>query len=130
MPTPLKNKTHQRTIKWYHSGMTNRKNGLSVVQNTSDFGVYVWQLPNGKNFEDEDGNVLNIPSMRYDLQKIKHITEAANYYGQMDGQPVFLAGVGRVSDATAREDIDRMIEGLTPYGDTENWREVFQNARR
>jgi hypothetical protein len=23
-----------------------------------------------------------------------------------------------------------MAEGLTPYGDTENWREVFQNARR
>jgi hypothetical protein len=22
-----------------------------------------------------------------------------------------------------------MAEGLTPYGDTDNWKEVFQNAR-
>jgi len=110
--------------------MINNKNGLSVVQSTADFGVYVWQLPNGQNFEDEDGNVLNIPSMRYDLQKIKHITEAARHYGQPEGQPVFLAGVGRVTEETAREDIDRMAEGLTPYGDTENWKEVFRSAGR
>lgn len=110
--------------------MTNNKNGLSVVQSTADFGVYVWQLPSGQYFEDEDGNVLNIPSMRYDLEKMKHIGEAAKHYGQPDGQPLFLAGVGRVSDATAREDIDRMAEGLTPYGDTENWREIFNNAGR
>ena len=110
--------------------MINNKNGLSVVQSTADFGVYVWQLPNGQNFEDEDGNVLNIPSMRYDLEKIKHIGEAARYYGQTEGQPVFLAGVGRVTEETAREDIDRMAEGLTPYGDTENWKEVFRSAGR
>ena len=29
-----------------------------------------------------------------------------------------------------REDIDRMIEGYTPYGDTENWKEIFANERK
>ena len=40
-----------------------------------------------------------------------------------------MPGVGRVTDDQAREDIDRMAEGLTPYGDTGNWKELFANER-
>jgi hypothetical protein len=41
-----------------------------------------------------------------------------------------MPGVGRVSDTQARQDIDRMAEGYTPYGDTDNWKEIFANERK
>ena len=110
--------------------MEKRKNGISVVQDESDYGIYVWKLPNGQLFMDDDGNTLNIPSMRYDIECIKIITEAARYWGEPEGEAVFMAGVGRATDSQAREDIDRMAEGLTPYGDLGNWKELFANERK
>lgn len=109
--------------------MENKKNGITVVQDESKYGIYAWQLPNGKLFMDDDGNTLNIPAMKYDLEAIKEITNAAKYYGEPEGKAVFLAGVGRASESQAREDIDRMAEGLTPYGDISNWKEIFANER-
>jgi hypothetical protein len=41
-----------------------------------------------------------------------------------------MPGVGRATDTQAREDIERMAEGLTPYGDSENWKELFSNGRK
>jgi len=110
--------------------MEKRKNGLSVVEDGSSFGLYVWKLPNGQLFMDDDGNTLNIPSMKYDLEKIKIITEAARYWGQPDGEAVFLGGVGRETDSGLREDTERMANGLTPYGDLGNWKELFANERK
>ncbi|CAB5221756.1 hypothetical protein UFOVP359_53 [uncultured Caudovirales phage] len=109
--------------------MSNQKNKLSVVENKSSHGIYVWILPNGEPFTDGDGNTLNVPSVQYDISKMKSLAEAAAYWGKPEGSPKFMPGVGRVSDTQAREDINRMAEGLTPYGDSENWRELFNNAR-
>lgn len=109
--------------------MNNRKNGLDVVQSTADYGIYVWILPNGEPFKDDEGNTLNIPSMKGDMKNIGLLTKAAAYWGQPDGLPKFMPGVGRVTDAEAREDIERMANGLTPYGDTDNWKEIFANAK-
>lgn len=108
--------------------MANRENKLQVVEDKSNFGIYVWQLPNGDFFEDDEGNTLNVPSMKYDVQKMKALADAAAYYGKPEGQPVFLPGTGRATETQYREDIERMASGLTPYGDTGNWRELFRNA--
>lgn len=110
--------------------MTNRENKLVVVENKSQYGLYVWQLPNGEIFKDDDGNMLNVPSMQFDIKKMKQLADAAAYYGKPEGKAVFMPGVGRASETQYAEDIERMKSGLTPYGDTSNWRELFNNARK
>lgn len=109
--------------------MSNRKKLVTPVESKADYGIYVWILPNGEPFTDDDGNVLNVPSKKYDISKMNALAEAARYWGKPEGTAKFMPGVGRVTNEQAREDVGRMAEGLTPYGDTENWREVFQNAR-
>ena len=109
--------------------MSKRQNKLQVVEDTANFGIYVWILPNGEPFMDDDGNTLNVPSMQYDITKMKQLADAAAYYGKPDGTAKFMPGVGRATDAQYKEDLERMSNGLTPYGDTSNWRELFRNAR-
>lgn len=108
--------------------MKNNKNKVQVVENTANYGIYIWILPNGEPFMDDDGNTLNVPSVQYDIQKMKALADAAAYYGKPDGRAQFLPGVGRATEAQYQEDIERMASGYTPYGDTGNWRELFRNA--
>lgn len=108
--------------------MNNKENKIQVVENTSNHGIYVWILPNGEPFQDDDGNTLNVPSIQYDIKKMKSLADAAAYYGKPDGQAKFMPGVGRATEKEYQEDLERMSNGLTPYGDTGNWRELFKNA--
>jgi hypothetical protein len=110
--------------------MAKRENKIQVVQNSANYGIYVWILPNGEPFMDDQGNTLNVPSMQYDIKKMKALADAAAYYGKPDGQAMFMPGVGRATETQYKEDVERMASGYTPYGDTGNWRELFQNARK
>ena len=80
----------------------------------SNAGIYVWQLPTGKYFTDDDGNALSIESMRDDPAKIKELSDAARYYGQPEGKAVFFANVRKISDEEHSEQLDRMKQGLIP----------------
>jgi hypothetical protein len=112
--------------------MSNRKplkHKVSAVDDGFDFGVYVWALPEGGLFKDDDGNVLNIPSMRHDIEKMGIITKAAAYWGRADGHAQFLSGIGRATDAMYAEDQERFAQGLTPYGDIGAFRDELRNSR-
>lgn len=85
-----------------------------IEEKFSNVGIYVWQLPSGKYFTDGDGNALSIESMINDQAKIKEITEAAAYYGQPEGKPVFFSNVRKISDEEYSEQVDRMSQGLIP----------------
>jgi len=80
----------------------------------SSFGVYVWQLPSGEVLGDTDGNILNIPSEKYDLSKIAIIRKSAAYYGYPEGEARFLSGRRRVTEEEYQEQKGRMAEGKTP----------------
>jgi hypothetical protein len=103
--------------------------GLHVVKDNSNFGIYVWLLPDGSIFKDDDDNVLNIPSEKGNLEKIVEIKKAASYYGQPDGQAVFIPGIGRVTEEEYQEDKYRMENGLLSYGDTGAWRDAARTRR-
>lgn len=103
--------------------------GLHIVEDKSNYGIYVWLLPDGSVFKDDDNNVLNIPSQRGDIEKMSEIRKAASYWGQPDGQPAFIPGVGRVTEEEYQEDQYRMNEGLLPYGDTGAWRDASRASR-
>jgi hypothetical protein len=102
---------------------------LSVVEDKSRYGIYVWRLPDGSIFADEDRNVLNIPAERGDITKMVEIKKVASHYGQPDGEAVFIPGVGRVTEEEYQQDMERMNNGLLTFGDTGAWRDAAR-ARR
>lgn len=90
------------------------KSKVTMIDKGYDWGVYVWKKANGRWFTDGEGNILNIPSMKGDISKLAELKQAAAHYGEPDGEPVFFAGLSRVSDEEYAEQVDRMKEGLIP----------------
>jgi len=102
---------------------------ITKVTDKSPFGLYVWLLPDGSVFKDDDNNVLNIPSMYGDITKMSEIAKVAAAYGQPEGKAVFIPGVGRLTDEEYEQEKERVESGLTTYGDTGAWRDAAR-ARR
>ena len=90
------------------------KSKLTTIDKGYDWGVYVWKRSNGKWFTDGNGSILNIPSMRGDIEKLAELRKAAAYHGEPDGEPVFFSGLNRVTEEEYSEQVDRMKEGLIP----------------
>jgi hypothetical protein len=90
------------------------KSKATMIPKMYDWGIYVWKRANGKWFTDGQGNILNIPSMRDDLEKLAELRKAAAYHGEPDGSPVFFAGLSRVTDEQYSEQLERMQQGLIP----------------
>ena len=86
-----------------------------VIEKKYNWGLYVYKKSNGKWFTDGDGNVLNIESMRGDLEKMSKLKTAAKHYGDDgEGEAVFVPGLTRVTDEEYSEQLDRMKQGLIP----------------
>jgi hypothetical protein len=94
--------------------MQNPKPRLTVIEKQGEYGLYVWQTPEGKIVTDGNGNTMNIPARLGDLEAISKITKAAAYYGFPEGKAVFRAGQRRVTDEEYSEQLDRMKEGYIP----------------
>lgn len=88
-----------------------KKPKITEVKSNAQWGLYMWRLPNGKLFRDEEGNYLNIPSIKNDLEKIANIRQAAAYYGEPLGEPHFEPGVERATDEEYAEQVDRLKHG-------------------
>lgn len=103
--------------------LINQKTGKPIVGNVRrkvidkhyDWGLYVYKKATGKWFTDGEGNVLNIESMRGDINQIVKLKNAAKHYGdEGDGEAVFVPGLTRISDEEYSEQMDRMKQGLIP----------------
>lgn len=79
-----------------------------------EWGLYFWQLPDGHLFKDDEGRLLNIPSIKGDLTQMAKLMKAAAHYGQPEGRPWFYAGAGRATDEEYQEQLDRLDAGLIP----------------
>lgn len=97
------------------SGAVNlgNKTKTSVVEETNK-GIYVWEMPNGAWVADDEGNWMNIPSVKGDLRKINMLKEAARSYGIEEGRAVFLSGHYRVSEDEYQEQRARLALGIVP----------------
>lgn len=87
---------------------------VTFVEKNYNWGIYVWKKSNGKWFTDGEGNILNVPAYRNDENQLRKLKEAAAYYGEPEGEPVFFPGMGRITDEEYSEQIDRMKNGLIP----------------
>ena len=87
-----------------------------VHENTNvEWGCYVWRCKsNGRIFRDDDNNVLNIPSRRMDIAKMKIIMDAAAHYGEPEGEAVFIPGAQRATEDSYKHQIERMKDGQLP----------------
>jgi len=79
-----------------------------------NWGIYVWQMPDGSIVRDEDDNTLNIPAVRGDISQIKKLKKAAQELGLEEGHPLFFSGHRRVTDDELEEQKARAQMGLVP----------------
>lgn len=89
------------------------KTKIQIVDEV-EYGLYLWEMPDGRLVSDEDKNFLNIPGKKGDINKIKQLTEAARSYGIEEGRAVFLSGNRRVTDEEYEYQKQRMEWGLIP----------------
>lgn len=86
---------------------------ISIVEET-DYGLYIWEMPDGSIVSDDEKNYLNIPAHRGDTEKIKAITDAVRSYGINEGRAIFLSGHRRVTDEEYEYQKQRLEWGLIP----------------
>jgi hypothetical protein len=87
------------------------------VVDEADYGVYLWQMPNGQYVGDDQQNFLSVSAMKGDIQKIAALRRAVAEFDIHVGEPVFLAGRRKITDEEYEEQKERMKEGLIadPY---------------
>ena len=92
----------------------NGNSKLTVIQKQRNDGIYVWRLPDGNIVKDSNGNTMNIPARKGDIEAMSKITKAAAYFGFPEGRPEFMPGVRRITDEEHSEQLNRLKEGYIP----------------
>lgn len=77
---------------------------------TSNYGLYIWKLPDGKPLMDDDFNMLCIESEFGDLLKMAELRQAARYWGFPDGEPEFYEGC-QLTDEEYEAEVDAFLGG-------------------
>jgi len=78
------------------------------------WGVYVWEMPDGRWIGDDEGNFLSIASMKGDKKRMQQLKDSVRSYGVTEGKPFFLSGHRKVSDEEFENQKRRMEFGLIP----------------
>jgi hypothetical protein len=103
---------------------------VRVVENNAEYGLYVWKMANGKIFGDGEGNFMNIPARKYDIDAINRITQAASHYGAGEGKASFMPGVTRITDEEHSVQVDRMKQGyIASEFDTGAWADAAKGLK-
>ena len=89
------------------------KQKMTPVEEVS-YGLYLWQMPDGGIVRDEDGNYLNIASMKGNIKKINELKAAAKHYGLEAGKPVWFSGHRQVTEEEYQTQKQRLEWGLIP----------------
>ena len=79
-----------------------------------NWGMYMWQMPDGTLVVDEEGAYLSIQSIKGDLVQINKLRKAAKHYGLEEGKPLFFSGHRPVTDEELEEQRTRLEMGLVP----------------
>lgn len=78
------------------------------------YGVYVWEMPDGRWVGDDEGNFLSIAAMKGDRQRVQQLKDAVAHYGVTEGKPTFLSGHRKIDDEEYERQKQRMAWGLVP----------------
>lgn len=105
---------------------------MSIVFDKHDqFGVYLWQMPDGSVIADDEGNFLSIASQYGDPTRIAKLSNAAAQCGVFVGSPLFMPGHRKVTDEEYAEQQERLLSGLIPDEyDVGAWKEELANRNQ
>jgi hypothetical protein len=78
------------------------------------YGVYVWEMPDGRWIGDDDGNFLNIAAMKGDRKRLQILKDTVRSYGVTEGKPFYLSGHRQVTDEEYENQKRRLAFGLVP----------------
>ncbi|NDB81479.1 MAG: hypothetical protein EB127_01830 [Alphaproteobacteria bacterium] len=90
-----------------------KKMNVSVVEETN-YGVYVWQMPDGSLVCDEDGRYLSVPATKGSASRINSLRTVAKSYGITEGQPLWMSGHRQITDDEHEKQLQRREWGLIP----------------
>ncbi len=80
-----------------------------------EHGLYLWQLPDGSFFKNEEGEYLSIASVIGDINRMNIIRKTAEHYGApAGGKPVFKQGARQVSKSEYEYTMERFLDGKLP----------------
>ena len=99
--------------------MANKRNTKITPIEESQYGLYVWEMPDGRWMGDGEGNYLLMASKKDDPQKLAAFRNVAvNFLKNMGlepvGRPLFLSGRRQVTDEEYQEQQARARAGLVP----------------
>lgn len=84
------------------------------IAEDGEYGIYLWQFPDGKFFGNGQGDFLSIPARKGDLKAMTDIYHAAKHYGRPDGKAVFIPNARQVSKSEQEDQMERLMDGKTP----------------
>jgi hypothetical protein len=90
-----------------------KRTRITEVEET-DYGLYLWEMPDGSLVADDQKNFLNIPAKKNDGEKIKLLVDTVKSFGIHEGRAVFWSGHRRVTDEEYEYQKQRMEWGLIP----------------
>ncbi len=90
-----------------------KKPRIRRVQETQ-YGVYVWKMPDGSIVQDADRNIMSIQARENDIIALNKLRAAADFYGVSNGEPLFLPGHRKVTQTEWEEQRARQNAGLLP----------------
>ena len=97
--------------------MTLKTTNRQVIQEVP-WGMLVWRTKDGEFIVDDDGNFMHVFCTNQDPALLgaakKALRDAARFYGEEDGTPVFWAGRRPIDDAELASQLARADAGLVP----------------
>lgn len=80
-----------------------------------EWGLCVWQLPDGTYVQDAEGNYLSAgPAKLYNRTVMQNMVGAVRSLGVTEGKPFWLPGFRKVSNSEWEDQMERLMEGKIP----------------
>ena len=118
MPSRTKNVPFGVAFKRFRGIMVLMSNRLTNIEQVEDspFGVCLWELDDGKVFDDGHGRALSAQGKMRDPRVEEKMRKAAISYGGRDigGHPIWVNGARKVSDSEHDDQTERLLEGKIP----------------
>jgi hypothetical protein len=90
-----------------------KKSNVTQIEEVS-YGLYLWQMPDGRLVMDDEGNYMNIAAIKGDVKRINELKRFAKEFDLEEGQPVWFSAHRQVTEDEYEEQKQRMEWGLIP----------------
>lgn len=87
------------------------KNVRRTVEQETEYGVYVWKMPDGRYLSDGEDRLLSINSRQHDFARMAKLQQVVRSFGIDEGEPHYLADRYKVTDGEWESMRERMEDG-------------------